>query len=152
MNGKRSILLGLALALAMTACGRDDTAPVVATPEPAAADEPAAAATPAGSPWDESQAPVTGTSITLSPSPADLCARATTAVDVSWDVAAASPSTIELWVRDGGQTQTLWAAVKDTAGSKRTGDWMKAGMQVVVVDPARKAVINTATVEAAPCP
>lgn len=148
MTGKHPAVLVLAVALAMAACSEQGS------PEGSqAASRPAepVAPAPAKPAWDTSAAPVAGTSVTLSPNPADLCTRSRTAVDVAWDVTAAGPATIQLWVVNG-DGHKLWAALKESSGSKRTGDWMRAGMAVAVVDPRTKTLINSATLEASACP
>jgi hypothetical protein len=140
--------------LALTSCKKDDaSAPPVAA-EPAAAPAVLDGGAPKGgtaSPWDASGAPVAGTTLTITPNVLDLCTEKAASANVTWDVAAANPKSLQLWVRNGKKT-TLWAAVKKSSGAKETGKWLKSGTEILFVDASRKVVINSAQVTAAPCP
>lgn len=151
----------LVLAAAVTACQKDQppAAPAVDASTTAAdgtaASEAAgtvdAAPRATGPAWDESTAPVAGTRIAISPDPVSFCEGPRQAVEVEWDVAAAAPAHVQLWIDDAGQRK-LWAATKSLAGSKRTGAWVAEGTRFVILDGKGNRVINATTVTAATCP
>lgn len=152
----------LFIAAAVTACQKDPppAAPEVgATPTTAevTADSQAAGtvdATPQATDpaWDESAAPLAGTRIAVSPDPVSFCEGQRQAVEVEWDVAAAAPAHLQLWIEDASGQRKLWAATKSLAGSKRTGAWTAEGTRFIVLDGRGDRVINSTTVTAAPCP
>lgn len=152
----KSLPLLLALAAAVTACQKDAPSPAAA---PADAGTPAAEAEAAGAvepvaevAWDESAAPVAGTRIAISPDPVPFCDGPRQAVEVEWDVTAAEPAHLQLWIEEANGKRKLWAATKTLAGSKRTGAWAVDGMKFVALDASGKRVINSVAVTAADCP
>jgi|GEM_PF-3727153 len=100
--------------------------------------------------WDDSESPVMGTSISVSPNPVDFCASKTASVQISWDLAAAKPKNPQIWVRNS-QGQKLWTAFKNLEGSKGTGKWVKEGIQFIAIDSTTRKVINSVSVQAANC-
>lgn len=149
----KSLPLFLVLVAALSACQKDAPAPAAApadTGDTAAGAE--AAAPVAEVVWDESAAPAAGTRIAINPDPVSFCDGARQAVDVEWDVTAAEPTHLQLWIEGASGQRKLWTATKTLAGSKRTGSWAAEGTKFIALDAKGKRVINSATVTAAACP
>lgn len=146
----KKVIIPLLAVFALASCKKDEPM-AQSQPEPAAQEQPGPAATPAAptSSWDTSN-PVAGTTLAIAPNPVDLCTEKQAVVEVSWDVSAAAPKYVQLWINDNGK-ETLWASVKDQIGKKQTGKWAKAGLEFVVIDPVTKKAINSAKVESTPC-
>lgn len=102
--------------------------------------------------WDRSAAPVPGAQLTISPNPANFCEDNTQVLEVSWNMEAAKPTRLHLWLENPNGKKKLWAVVRDQVGSRRTGDWMRAGTRVVAVDPGKNQVLNEVTVNSTQCP
>lgn len=100
--------------------------------------------------WNVADAPMAGTALTITPNPVDLCTEKLAVVDVAWDVSAAAPRYVQVWVVDKGG-EKLWLSTRETAGSRRTGRWVKSGVKFLAVDPSSRKLINTAEVGVLPC-
>ena len=145
----KSLPLFLVLVAALGACQKDAPAPADTgdTAAGAEAADPVAEVV-----WDESAAPVAGTRIAINPDPVSFCDGARQAVDVEWDVTAAEPTHLQLWIEGASGQRKLWTATRTLAGSKRTGAWTAEGTKFIALDAKGKRVINSATVTAAACP
>lgn len=151
------LVLILAAAVTVTACQKDAPTPAAApadtgataveTTETAAAVEPTPEEV-----WDDSAAPVADTRIAITPDPVSFCDGPRQAVEVEWDVTAAEPTHLQLWIEGASGQRKLWTATKTLAGSKRTGSWAAEGTKFIALDAKGKRVINSATVTAAACP
>lgn len=148
---KKIVLTTAVLALALTACGKqEDAAPAAAdAPTATTPDAPAATEQPV-SRWDESAAPVEGAVLTINPSEIDLCGAKTTKVDVTWDVTTIGVKKPQIWVRDR-TGEKIWVALKEMTGTKTTGNWVKAQTEFLLVDPASKKLLNEASVTLKTC-
>lgn len=152
----KSLPLLLVLAAAVTACQKEVPAPAAA---PAPMDAGTAGAGPTGTGnqvtdevvWDESDAPVAGTRISISPDPVPFCDAAQQVVEVEWDLVAAESKYLQLWIEEKNGKRKLWVETKTLAGAKRTGNWATAGTRFVAVDPRDSRVLNSVTIQPAPC-
>lgn len=155
MRKPATLLPILAACAIVVACS--DTPPPLPAPEPidatVAPEASDAAPTPqAADAWDFSTSPMPGTRIAVSPNPVDFCGAKLQAVEVEWDLAEAGARSPQVWVQEPNGKRQLWAALKETTGGKRTGNWTREGMQFIAIDHSTREVINSVTVEAAPCP
>lgn len=149
----RKTVVLLLTALVLASCKKDDTQTTTTAPVASAVE-----AVPNTAPkqvtsapeWDTSSAPVPGTALTLAPNPLNLCTEKNASAEVVWDMTAANPKALQLWIRSNGKSK-LWAAVKIASGKKRTGKWLKAGTEIVAVDASSKKVINSVQATAAAC-
>jgi hypothetical protein len=144
---------GLILAGAAV-CGcqqADPPAAAVATSETSveAVDE---ARAPAQETWDASSSPFPGTHIEIRPSTVSFCDEKRQVVEVDWDMAAANPAQLQLWVEDAKGKRNLWVAAKSPASTKKTGNWATEGMKFIAVDAKVNTVLNSATIPATSCP
>ncbi|WP_132998975.1 hypothetical protein [Luteimonas arsenica] len=146
--------LVLVLAATVTACQKDGPSAATAPADTGAtAAEAAEVADPmAEVVWDDSAAPVAGTRVEINPDPTPFCEGSRQVVEVEWDVAAAEPVHLQLWVEGAPGRRKLWTATKALTDSKRTGPWATEGMRFIALDAKSKRVINSATVTAADCP
>ena len=156
MNLKCLPLL-LILAATVTACQKD-------APSPAAAPADAGATVGAGETeaieasdpapevvWDESAAPVAGTRIEIKPDPVSFCDAARQTVEVEWDVSAAEPKHLQLWIEDENGNRKLWVETKTLAGTKRSGNWVTADTRFTALDAHGKRVLTSVAVQSTPC-
>lgn len=152
MRNPARFLSLLAICSVLAAC--NDTPPPIPSPEPVDAALPPVAASDAkpADAWDFSNAPVDGTRMAVSPNPADFCVEKLRVVDVEWDLGAAGARTPQVWVQEPNGKRQLWAALKEPTGGKPTGKWVRSGTQFIAIDRSTMEVINSVTVEAAPCP
>lgn len=155
MSKKNATLLLLAT-MVLASCSKNDSAtstpdaPPPASPTDTPASE-AAKAKDAMPDWDATSNPVVGTTLTINPNPIDLCTDKTAEGEVTWDLRAAMPKSLQLWIRNGEKV-TLWAAVKNPSGTKMTGKWLKSGTEILAIDASTKKLLNSVQITATPCP
>lgn len=141
-----SLVLGLSLATTiLSACGPGSdtgsapTAPEVATAPAVAPSPESAAATPA---------PTTG--IWLDPAALSACARPVK-VSVHWDASSfAGVKTVDIIVVNKAGKEALFLSA-GRAGSRDTGEWMRAGSKVILRNHGDSAELANATVDSIPC-
>lgn len=148
-----SLPLVLVLVAAVTACQKDTPTPAIAPADTGAtAPEAAEAADPVAEVvWDDSAAPVAGTRIAITPDPVSFCDAARQTVEVEWDLAAAEPKHLQLWIEGKSGNRKLWVETKTLAGTKRSGNWVTADTRFIALDAHGKRVLNSVTVQPAPC-
>lgn len=142
-----SLLLVLAV---VSGCG-GDPAPSTPTAGTAASQPGDADVAAPEEAWDESAAPAAGARMSITPDPVPFCDAKRQAVEVSWDVAAAAPKHLQLWIESQPGKRKLWVETKTLAGTKRTGPWVAEGARFVALDAHGRRVLAAVTVRAAPC-
>lgn len=138
----------LTLCIALTACS-PETAPQ-AEPTADATTPPPADAPPA--PQSARAEPAKSKFLTLADGAVDLCKHPNglMATDVSWDATSAGVKEIELYLQNPGEERKLWAATIAN-GTERTGEWLRNGTQVFLIDRSNGAALDSLTVSERPC-
>ena len=146
------ILISSLLACATLAGCQQPAAPssdqASTAPAKPAVEQPAATAP--KSAWDESMAPVAGTSLTVAPAEVDFCNQKTARVEVSWDFATSGAKTAQIWIRSSKEDK-LWAAFNEKTGKRMTGNWAKPTTEFLLVDPGAKKLLQKTRVSAKSC-
>ena len=138
---------------AVSGCRQADPPAVAVATSDASVEAPVEeASAPAQDTWDASSSPFPGTRIEIRPSTVSFCDEKRTVVEVDWDMAAANPAQLQLWVEDAKGKRNLWVAAKAPASTKKTGNWATEGMKFTAVDAKANIVLNSATILAAHCP
>ena len=145
MNKITPLLLTLSIALA--ACSQEAAPPA----EPVVDAEMAPASAPAAPPPAPVE-PAKGKYLTLAEGAVDLCKHpeGLMATDVSWDATSAGVNEIELHLQNPGEERKLWAATIAN-GTERTGEWLRNGTQVFLIDRSNGATLDSLTVGERPC-
>lgn len=147
----RLIVLPLFASLVVAGCDVSDSGSTSTTAEPTPAPETTPAPAEEKLPWTVGDLPVTGAEITASPNPASFCDAETAPVEVRWDVVAANPTTLQLWLEDPSGARKLWIAPSGRQGTKMTGAWMREGSRIIAVDASTSRVLDIVRITAAPC-
>jgi hypothetical protein len=71
-------------------------------------------------------------------------------VNVAWDVTPKGIQQVELWLKDFEDGRKLWS-LGEKSGKLVTGQWMRDGSQVIVVDPAIPAEVARITLNGLAC-
>lgn len=142
---KKTFLLA-ALTIAMTACNRtEEPAP---TPNPV---NPGASSAPS-SQTEEIAGKQQPTYLKLDQSVVDLCAHpdGLMATQVSWDASSLPTEGVEVWLQSPGEERKLWAATTPKSTDK-TGEWLRNGSKVILINGADKAVLQEIVVTEKAC-
>lgn len=149
---KWNLLLTALIGCGLVAC-QQSSPPEATSPDAAVGgrDTPATTPDPSEPQWDTSASPVAGAELSVSPDPADFCTDKLQVVEIRWDVVAANPSRLQIWVEDHQGKRKLWTAAKNYADVKATGKWARPGMKFIAVDPVQNRVLNSVTVQGGTC-
>lgn len=148
MMNFRALFIATVILTSFVGCQKTSSRSVSTAPNADPVDSKSSTSEPA---WDAAQAPVTGTTLTVSPNPADFCTDAMQVVQVQWDMTAANPTGLQIWIEDSKGNHKLWVAPSTRQGTKNTGPWISAGSRIVAVDSATNRVLNAVTIVGAPC-
>lgn len=155
MFTRNLILTGItACALGLSACNQESVpaqSSDFASPAPEQEQASSEALQPAAARWDMSAVPIDGAMLEVSPNPVDFCADKTAAVDVEWDVTAANPTTMQIWIESESGSGKLWIAPSTRQGTKRTGRWITDGSRIIAVDAGTNRALNLVTISALEC-
>ena len=140
-------LLITSLALLMTACNQTSDpaspSPSPATPSPQIADAPA------------TEIPVVAKEskyLSLEDTAVDLCKHADglMATQISWDASQLPTEGVEIWLQSPGEEKKLWAATTPK-GTERTGEWLRKGSKVILINGSDKAILQEIVIAEKPC-
>jgi hypothetical protein len=95
--------------------------------------------------------PVSNTVLRVSPNPVDFCTEERRSVEVTWDMSAANPAALQIWLEEPRGQSKLWISTGHQIGKKKSGDWVVEGMKFIAVDATRGKVLDIAEVLAVEC-
>ena len=144
MKTASTLILSLAIGLALSACNRQPDAPAAAAPAASLDAPPAPAPVPV-------EATITQDSpIWFEPATVSECSKGDV-VTVHWDGSRfPGVATVEVSVAGKEGADTLFA-ITGVANQKQTGPWALAGTEFVMRDAATKAELQRTKVPGAPC-